>query len=99
MTRHAKLSVLLSGALGLSLVSVDTASEREAPAELTGTTGQPARSANNDGFIRFVTANDGTFNVDVRPNTKTVTVSEAGALPYSCTYQPGQQNPASINLS
>jgi len=62
--------------------------------------GQPITVTNNDGFNHTVTAKDGTFNVDVPGNgSVTLTVPTAGSFPYSCTYHPGQHNPASINVS
>ena len=70
------------------------------PAVIAAKVGQPITVTNNDGFNHTVTAKDGTFNVDVPGNgSVTVTVPKAGSFPYSCTYHPGQHNPASINVS
>ena len=70
------------------------------PADLTAKVGQTITIANHDGFNHTVTAKDGTFNIDVPGNgSVTLTVSKAGAFPYSCTYHPGQHNPASITVS
>jgi plastocyanin len=71
-----------------------------APAEITARAGQAITITNNDGFNHTVTAKDGTFNLDVPANgTVTLTVSKAGTFPYSCTYHPGQHNPATITVS
>lgn len=70
------------------------------PAEMTARVGQAITIVNSDGFNHTVTSKDGTFNVDVPGNgTVTLTVSKAGAFPYSCTYHPGQHNPATITIS
>lgn len=70
------------------------------PAELTATVGQPITITNNDGFNHTVTAKDSTFNIDVPGSgSVTLTVSKAGTFPYSCTYHPGQHNPATIIVS
>jgi plastocyanin len=71
-----------------------------APAEIAAKAGQAITITNNDGFNHTVTAKDGTFNLDVPPNgSVTLMVPKAGSFPYSCTYHPGQHNPASINVS
>jgi plastocyanin len=70
------------------------------PAEITANVGQSITIANNDGFSHTVTAKDGTFDLDVPANgSVTLTVSKAGRFPYSCTYHPGQHNPATITVS
>jgi plastocyanin len=116
MSTPKKLSLILTAALGVSLVGVGVTSQREAgaqansaisikdfmynPAEITAKAGQPIEISNNDGFVHSVTAKDGAFNIDVPPNGKaTLMVPKAGSFPYSCTYHPGQHNPASITVS
>ena len=70
------------------------------PAEVTAKVGQAITIVNNDGFNHTVTAKDGTFDLDVPGNgSVTLTVSKAGTFPYSCTYHPGQHNPATIKVS
>jgi plastocyanin len=70
------------------------------PAEVTATAGQPITITNNDGFNHTITAKDGTFNIDIPANgSVTLRVSRTGTFPYSCTYHPGQHNPATINVS
>ncbi len=70
------------------------------PADVTGKAGQSITIANNDGFNHTVTAKDGTFDLDVPGNgSVTLTISKAGTFPYSCTYHPGQHNPATITVS
>ena len=70
------------------------------PAEVTGKVGQAITIANSDGFSHTVTAKDGTFDLDVPANgSVNFTVSKAGSFPYTCTYHPGQHNPATIAIS
>lgn len=70
------------------------------PAEVAATVGQPITVTNNDEFPHTVTAQDGTFDVVVpAKGSATVTVPKAGSFPYTCTYHPGQHNPATINAS
>lgn len=70
------------------------------PAEVAAKVGQAITIANSDGFNHTVTAKDGTFDLDVPPNgSVTLTVSKAGTFPYTCTYHPGQHNPATITVS
>jgi plastocyanin len=70
------------------------------PAELAAKVGQPITISNKDDVAHTVTANDGSFNVNVpAKGSATVTVPKAGKFPYSCTLHPGQHNPASITAS
>ncbi len=70
------------------------------PADLAATVGQAITITNNDGFAHTVTAKDGTFDLDVPANGNvTLKVSKSGSFPYTCTYHPGQHNPAVINVS
>lgn len=70
------------------------------PADLAAKVGQPITITNNDGFAHTVTAKDGTFDLDVPANgTVTLNVPKAGSFAYTCTYHPGQHNPATINVS
>ena len=70
------------------------------PADLGAKVGQPITITNNDDVPHTVTANDGSFDVNVpAKGNATVTVPKAGNFPYSCTYHPGQHNPASIKAS
>ena len=70
------------------------------PAQLNVKVGQTITITNNDSFNHTVTAQDGSFNVDVPGNgSVTLTVPKAGTFPYSCTYHPGQHNPAAITAS
>ena len=108
-----KLTIAL-GSLALSTTAVGVASVKAepagatvtikdfmySPADLAAKIDQPATITNNDGFSHTVTAKDGTFDIDVPPNgSVTLKVSKAGSFPYSCTYHPGQHNPATINVS
>jgi plastocyanin len=68
-----------------------------APAEMAAKVGQAITVTNSDQMPHTITANDGSFNVDVPAGgTAQVTVPKAGEFPYSCTYHPGQHNPAKI---
>jgi plastocyanin len=71
------------------------------PAQLTAKVGETITVTNNDpNGVHSVTAEDGTFNVEVPPNSSmTLTVQKPGSFPYYCTYHSGQHNPASINVS
>ena len=70
------------------------------PADLPAKVGQPITITNNDDVPHTVTANDGTFDVNVpAKGSATVTVPKAGSFPYSCTIHPGAHNPASIKAS
>jgi plastocyanin len=70
------------------------------PADLTTKVGQAITVTNNDDVPHTVTANDGSFDVNVpAKGNATVTVPKAGTFPYACTYHPGQHNPASIKAS
>ena len=70
------------------------------PADLAAKVGQDVTVTNNDGFDHTITANDGTFDMNVPPNgTVTLKIPKAGSFPYTCTYHPGQHNPATINVS
>ena len=70
------------------------------PADIGVKVGQPVTVKNDDGFAHTVTAKDRTFDLEVPANgTVTLTVSKAGSFPYTCTYHPGQHNPAVINVS
>lgn len=70
------------------------------PADLAAKVGQQITITNNDTFAHTVTARDGTFDLDVPANGNvTLNVSKAGSFPYTCTYHPGQHNPAVINVS
>ena len=70
------------------------------PADLAAKVGEAITITNDDGFAHTVTAKDGTFDLDVPANGNvTLKVSKAGAFPYTCTYHPGQHNPATINVS
>ena len=71
-----------------------------APAETTVKAGEAITIANSDSFSHTVTAKDGTFDLDVPANgSVTLKVAKQGAFPYTCTYHPGQHNPATINVS
>jgi len=62
--------------------------------------GDTVTFTNNDGFVHSVTADDGSFNVDVPgKGSVTVTLPTAGSFPYNCVYHPGQHNPATITVS
>jgi plastocyanin len=70
------------------------------PAGLNVKVGQSITITNNDGFNHTVTARDGSFDQDVPANgSVTLMVKKAGSFPYSCTYHPGQHNPATINAA
>lgn len=70
------------------------------PADLAAKVGEAITITNNDGFIHSVTADDGTFAMDVPgKGSVTLTIPKAGSFPYTCTYHPGQHNPATINVS
>src|SRR4051794_37535954 len=56
------------------------------PAEATAKAGQPITVTNNDDVPHTVTAQDGSFDVNVPAKGQaTVTVPKAGKFPYSCT--------------
>jgi plastocyanin len=70
------------------------------PAELAAKVSQPITITNNDDVPHTVTAEDGTFDVEVpAKGNATVTVPKAGSFPYTCTLHPGQHNAASIKTS
>jgi plastocyanin len=71
------------------------------PAEVKAKVGQAITVTNNDeNGVHSVTAQDGSFNVDVPPKgSATVTVSKAGSFPYYCTYHSDEHNKASITAS
>ena len=70
------------------------------PAALQVKVGETVTIKNEDTAPHTVTANDGSFNVDVPAGgTATLKVPKAGDHPYACTYHPGQHNPASIKAS
>ena len=70
------------------------------PADLAVKVGQPITVTNNDSFPHTVTAEDGSFNVEVPANGNVnLSVAKPGAFPYKCTFHPGQHNPASITAS
>ena len=70
------------------------------PAEYAAKVGQPITVTNNDDAPHTVTAKDGSFDVTVpAKGSATVTVPKAGSFPYTCTFHPGQHNPASIKAS
>lgn len=70
------------------------------PADLAAKVGEAITITNNDGFAHTVTAKDGTFDLDVPANGNvTLKVSKPGSFAYTCTYHPGQHNPALINVS
>lgn len=70
------------------------------PADVAVQAGQAITIANQDGFPHTVTARDGAFDLDVPANgTVTLTISQPGAFPYTCTYHPGQHNPATVTVS
>ena len=115
MEQFTKFTVVIIAATGLAATGVAAASPLRAqqagpavtikdfmynPAELAAKRGQPITITNNDGFVHSVTAKDGSFAIDVPANgTVTLTIPKAGSFPYSCTYHPGQHNPASFNVS
>lgn len=70
------------------------------PADLAVKVNETITITNNDGFPHTVTADDGTFDLDVpAKGSVTLTIPKAGAFPYTCKYHPGQHNPASITVS
>ena len=70
------------------------------PATLQVKVGEAVTIKNEDTAPHTVTANDGSFNVDVPAGgSASVKVPKAGDHPYTCTYHPGQHNPASIKAS
>ena len=113
MRTLTKITIAL-GSLALSTTSIGVASVQAEPAgatvtikdfmynpaDVAGKVGQPITITNSDGFNHTVTAKDGTFDMDVPANgSVTLKISNAGSFPYSCTYHPGQHNPATINVS
>lgn len=99
--------VLSSSAVGVASVKAQQADTTVTikdfmynPADVAAKVGQPVTITNNDGFAHTVTAKDKTFDVDVPANgSVTLMVPRAGSFPYTCTYHPGQHNPATINAS
>ena len=70
------------------------------PADLAVKTGDTVTVTNEDDAPHTVTAQDGTFDVNVPAHgSATLTVPKAGSHPYACTYHPGQHNPAKITAS
>ena len=111
MRTRTKVAFALA-ALGLSFTATPTVEAQQtgptititdfiySPAELSVKVGEPVTITNRDAFSHTVTAKDGTFDLDVPANgTLTLTVDKAGSMPYSCTYHPGQHNPATINVA
>jgi plastocyanin len=110
MRTLTKLTVAL-GVMTLSLAAAPTVEAQGGPtitikdfiydpADLAARVGQEVTVTNSDGFDHTITANDGTFDMNVPPNgSVTLKMSKAGSFPYTCTYHPGQHNPATINVS
>ena len=111
MRTPTKLTFALA-ALGLSFTATPTVEAQQtgptititdfiySPDELNVKVGEPVTITNSDGFAHTVTAKDGTFDLDVPANGNvTLTVNKAGSMPYSCTYHPGQHNPAKIKVA
>lgn len=70
------------------------------PADLAVKVGQPITVTNNDSFPHTVTAEDGTFDVEVpAKGSVDLSVPKPGSFPYNCTFHPGQHNPTSITAS
>ncbi|MCA1842950.1 MAG: cupredoxin domain-containing protein [Actinobacteria bacterium] len=70
------------------------------PADLAVKVGDTVTVTNQDDAPHTVTAQDGTFDVNVPAHgSATLTVPKAGSHPYACTYHPGQHNPAKIDAS
>lgn len=71
------------------------------PTQLEAKVGQAITITNKDqNAVHAVTAKDGSFSVDVPPNSSvTLTVSKAGNYPYYCTYHTDAHNAASLNVS
>jgi plastocyanin len=70
------------------------------PADLAVKVGDTVTVTNADDAPHTVTAEDGTFDVNVPAHgSATLTVPKAGSHPYACTYHPGQHNPAKITAS
>jgi plastocyanin len=79
---------------------IDIKDFQYAPADLAAKVGDKITVTNADDAPHTLTAQDGTFNVDVPAHgTATLTVPAAGQHPYACTYHPGQHNPAKITSS
>jgi plastocyanin len=80
--------------------SIDIKDFQYAPADLAVKVGDTVTITNQDDAPHTVTANDGTFDVNVPAHgSATLTVPKAGSHPYACTYHPGQHNPAKIDAS
>jgi plastocyanin len=71
------------------------------PTQTEAKVGQAITVTNKDqNGVHAVTAKDGSFSVDVPPNSSvTLTVSKAGNYPYYCTYHSDAHNAASLNVS
>jgi plastocyanin len=79
---------------------IDIKDFQYAPADLAAKVGDTITITNADDAPHTVTAQDGTFDVDVPGHgSATLKVPAAGEHPYACTYHPGQHNPAKITAS
>ena len=113
MRTLTKLTIGLLAVFGLAFTAVSVASDAQAgaaagktisikdfqynPADITVKAGEAVTVTNADTVPHTVTADDGSFNVDVPAGgSAQVTVPKAGVHPYACTYHPGQHNPAKI---
>jgi plastocyanin len=80
--------------------AIDIKDFQYAPADLTAKVGDTITITNQDDAPHTVTAEDKSFDVDVPAHgSATLTVPKAGSFPYTCTYHPGQHNPAKITAS
>jgi len=116
MRTLTKLTIGLLAIFGLAFTAVSLTSDAPAsaaggktidikdfqysPADLAVKVGEPVTITNADDAPHTVTANDGSFDVNVPAHgSATLTVPKAGSHPYACTYHPGQHNPAKIDAS
>jgi plastocyanin len=112
MRTHLRLFIAAAITLGPAFAAVGTVEAQQAgptititdfkndPADLQAKVGEGITVVNNDPFPHTVTAQDGTFDVEVpAKGNVSLTVSKPGAFPYKCTFHPSQHNPASINVS
>ncbi|MCA1844621.1 MAG: cupredoxin domain-containing protein [Actinobacteria bacterium] len=95
VTSHAP-----AGAAAAAGKTIDIKDFQYNPADLAVKVGDTVTVTNADDAPHTVTANDGSFDVNVPAHgSATLTVPKAGEHPYACTYHPGQHNPAKITAS